>query len=83
MSCGHFDRDEILTTRRNDTNSRHAGGQRPVVHSGEYTAGAIMQDLQFLDCDLFHGHTEILTAATRNEVLSWASGSSLRMVLLI
>jgi hypothetical protein len=40
------------------------------VHSGEYTAGAIMQDLQFLDCDLFHGHTEILTAATRNEVLS-------------
>jgi hypothetical protein len=40
------------------------------VHSGEYMAGAIMHDLQLLDCDLFHGHTEILTAATRNEVLS-------------
>ena len=83
MGIRHVEHDEILTTRGSYAERRYAGRRWDVMHGGEYATGAIMQDLQFLDCDLFHGHTEILTAATRNDVLSWVSGSSLRMNLLI
>jgi hypothetical protein len=53
------------------------------VDGRQDTAVAIVKDLQLLDGDLFHGHTEIFTAAAENEVLSWPPGSSLRKILLI
>ena len=64
MAYRHIKRDKRLTTLGSDTDRRHAGRDGSVVHGGEYAARAIVQDLQFLDFDLFHDHTEILTAAT-------------------
>ena len=64
MAHRHIKSDKLLTTLGSDTDRRHAGRHRSVVHGGEYAARAIVQDLQFLDFGLFHDHTEILTAAT-------------------
>lgn len=82
VRSGNFKRGEDLTTGGDNAENWHSR-RGLVVNGRQDTAVAIMQDLQLLDGDLFHGHTEIFTAAAENEVLSWPPGSSLRKILLI